>query len=36
MSAGETPLMRDAWPTLSGRMAASFSRASSRRLGTAA
>ena len=33
-SAGETPLMRPAWPTERGRMAASFSRASSRRLGT--
>jgi len=36
MSDGDTPEMRDAWPTVTGRNRLSFCRASMRKLGTAA
>ena len=34
ISAGETPEIREAWPTVSGRIFVSFCRASARKLGT--
>ena len=34
MSAGDTPEMRDAWPSVAGRIFISFCRASIRKLGT--